>query len=104
MHQTKLLLIYPPYLSGAGGQGAPPPSPPAGRVPARVSLREPSQKKKNCKLLWCTKRSKKVKKGQKKAQKQQKNQKIKIVNFGVAPPPFLEEVHNLVFFFFCTLP
>ena len=34
MHQTKLLLIYPPYLSGAG---APPPSPPAGRVPARVS-------------------------------------------------------------------
>ena len=45
MHQTKLL-IYPPYLSGAGGQGAPPPSPPAGRVPARVSLREAIKKKK----------------------------------------------------------
>ena len=42
MHQTKLLLIYPPYLSGAG---APPPSPPAGRVPARVSLREAIEKK-----------------------------------------------------------
>ena len=78
MHQTKLLLIYPPYLSGAGGQGAPPPSPPAGRVPARVSLKEPSKKKKIVNFYDVPKGLKRSKRGKKRPKNNKKNKKSKL--------------------------